>query len=136
MAEAIIHACACPACQSGEGQPQWALHHQINLVMSRLDEQQRRWLAALESKNLGHGGDTVLSQITGLHVDTIRRGREELDAELQDRPTDRVRRPGAGRPPGKKTTRRRSRTSSAWSSRSPAGIRGAGRRSSAAASGS
>lgn len=48
--------------------------------MSRLDEQQRRWLAALESKNLGHGGDTLLSQITGLHVDTIRRGREELDA--------------------------------------------------------
>jgi hypothetical protein len=86
------------------------LHHQINLVMSRLDEQQRRWLAALESKNIGHGGDTLLSQITGLHVDTIRRGREELDAELGDRPTDRVRRPGAGRPPGKKKTRRPSPT--------------------------
>jgi hypothetical protein len=110
MAEAIIRACACPACQSEEDHPEWAWHHQINLVMSRLDERQRRWLAALESKKLGHGGDTLLSQITGLHVDTIRRGREELDAELQGRPADRARRPGAGRPPGKKTTRRRSRT--------------------------
>jgi hypothetical protein len=74
--------------------------------MSRLDEQQRRWLAALESKKVGHGGDTLLAQITGRHVDTIRRGREELDANLQGRPADRVRNPGAGRPPVKTTARR------------------------------
>jgi hypothetical protein len=73
--------------------------------MSRLDEQQRRWLAAFESQKLGYGGDTALALITGLHVDTIRRGREELDAGLDGRPTERVRRPGAGRPPGKKKTR-------------------------------
>ena len=78
--------------------------------MSRLDEQQRRWLAAFESQKLGYGGDTALALITGLHVDTIRRGREELDAGLDGRPTERVRRPGAGRPPGKKKTRRSSRT--------------------------
>jgi hypothetical protein len=78
--------------------------------MSRLDEQQRRWLAALESKKAGYGGDTLLALITGLHVDTIRRGREELDAGLDGRPTDRVRNPGAGRPPGKKKSRRPSRT--------------------------
>ena len=73
--------------------------------MSRLDEQQRRWLAALESQKVGYGGDTLLALITGLHVDTIRRGREELDADLVGRPADRVRRPGAGRPPGKKKRR-------------------------------
>lgn len=73
--------------------------------MSRLDEQQRRWLAALESQNTGHGGDTLLALITGLHVDTIRRGREELAAGLDDRPIDRIRKPGAGRPPGKKKIR-------------------------------
>jgi hypothetical protein len=72
--------------------------------MGRLDEQQRRWLAALESKKVGHGGDTLLASITGLHVDTIRRGRQELDAGLQGRPTDRVRLPGAGRPPAPKKT--------------------------------
>ena len=106
MVAASIPCCACPACQSGQAHPERQRHEQINLVMSRLDEQQRRWLAGLESKRYGHGGDVLLSQITGLHVDTIRRGREELDAGLRDRPTDRVRRPGAGRPPGKKTTRR------------------------------
>jgi hypothetical protein len=50
-----------------------------------------------ESTKIGYGGDTMVARITGLHVDTIRRGREELDAGLVDRPTDRVRRPGAGR---------------------------------------
>ena len=77
----------------------------MNLLMSRLNEQQRRWFAALESKKAGYGGDTLFALITGLHVDTIRRGREELDAELQGRPTDRVRRAGAGRPRGEKKIR-------------------------------
>jgi hypothetical protein len=40
-----------------------------------------------------------------MHVDTIRRGRRELDSELQDRPTDRVRLPGGGRPPIEKKKR-------------------------------
>jgi len=105
MADVTVHSCQCPDCQAGHdhGERQW--HHQINLVMSRLDEQQRRWLAALESKKAGYGGDTLLALITGLHVDTIRRGREELEAGLDGRPTDRVRNPGAGRPPGKKKRR-------------------------------
>jgi hypothetical protein len=97
MAEITIHQCQCPACARGE-HPDRHLHHNINLLLSRLDEQQRRWLAALESQKIGHGGDILLSQITGLHPDTIRRGREELDADLQDRPTDRIRKPGGGRP--------------------------------------
>jgi hypothetical protein len=71
----------------------------MNLLVSRLDEQQRRWYAAVESAKLGHGGDRFISLVTGLHVDTIRRGREELAASLEDRPTDRVRLPGGGRPP-------------------------------------
>ncbi len=72
--------------------------------MGRLDEQQRRWLAALESQQIGYGGDTQLALITGLHVDTIRRGREELELDLQGRPAGRIRNPGAGRPAGKKKT--------------------------------
>lgn len=71
----------------------------MNLLLGRLDEQQRRWYAALESMKLGHGGDTLLSQITGLNVETIRRGREELEADLESRPADRVRLEGGGRPP-------------------------------------
>jgi len=82
----------------------------MNVFVSRLDEQQRRWFAAVESARLGHGGDRLLSLITGLHVDTIRRGREELADDLSDRPADRVRLPGGGRPPAEKKTRASSPT--------------------------
>jgi hypothetical protein len=104
MADRTVYQCRCPRCSAGEDHPDCRLHHQINLLMSRLNEQQCRWLAALESQKAGHGGDTLLARITGLHVDTIRRGREELEADLQGRPTDRVRLPGAGRPPAPKKT--------------------------------
>ena len=109
MAVITIHQCECPACARAEPHPDRHLHHTINLLLSRLDEQQRRWLAALESQKVGHGGDVLLSQITGLHPDAIRRGREELDADLRDRPTDRVRKPGGGRPRLSKKTRNSSR---------------------------
>ena len=69
----------------------------MNLLMSRLDEQQRRWYAALESERIGHGGDAQVSRITGLNVETIRRGRRELENLLADRPVDHVRLPGGGR---------------------------------------
>ena len=105
MDDTTIHQCQCPACLSGADHPERHVHEQINLLFQRLDEQQRRWVAAIESTKIGYGGDTVVARITGLHVDTIRRGREELDAGLVDRPTDRVRRAGAGRPPLKKKIR-------------------------------
>ncbi len=70
----------------------------MNLLLSRLDEQQRRWHVALESMRLGYGGDRALSRITGMNVETIRRGRRELGDSLRGRPTDRVRLPGGGRP--------------------------------------
>lgn len=110
MDDNAIHQCQCPACVSDTDHSQHRLHQQMNLLLQRLDEQERRWFAGLESKKIGYGGDTVVACITGLHVDTIRRGREELDAGLADRPIDRVRRPGAGRPSVKKKIRPSSRT--------------------------
>lgn len=74
-------------------------HQQINLLLSRLDEQQRRWYAAVEAERVGHGGRRLVAQITGMDVQTIRRGRGEVARALVDRPVDRVRLPGAGRPP-------------------------------------
>jgi len=74
------------------------------LVFNRLDENQRRWFVALESKRLGHGGDRLLSQITGMDEKTIRRGREELDGSLADNPAERIRRAGGGRPAVEKKT--------------------------------
>jgi hypothetical protein len=98
MPQREIHRCSCPHCSAPEPHPNREVHRQMNLLMSRLDEQQRRWYAAVESAKLGHGGDRLLSRITGLNVDTIRRGREELADSLESRPADRVRLPGGGRP--------------------------------------
>ena len=99
-----VHVCQCPACLQSSDQAVWQLHHQMNVFLSRLDEQQRRWYVALESKRVGHGGDTLLSQITGLDVETIRRGRRELDDELAQRPSAGTRVAGGGRPPVEKKT--------------------------------
>jgi hypothetical protein len=68
----------------------------MNVLMSRLDEAQRRWYAALESRRIGHGGDHLVSLITGLDEQTIRRGRQELATSLADCPDDRVRQRGGG----------------------------------------
>ena len=102
MDDNAIHKCQCSVCLGDADQSQQRLHEPLNLLLHRLDEQEHRWVQGLESKKIGYGGDTVVARITGLHVDTIRRGREELDADLAERPTDRVRRPGEGRPPVKK----------------------------------
>ena len=101
-----VHPCQCPNCVAGAADhPDRAIHRRLNLLLSRLDERQRRWLAALESQRVGRGGDRLLARITGLNVETIRRGRRELNASLRDCPPGRVRRPGAGRPAGEKKTR-------------------------------
>jgi hypothetical protein len=100
-----IHECECEDCQQEEVEhPNRALHRQINILVSRLDEQQRRWYVALESNRIGHGGDVLMAKITGLDQKTIRRGRRELQAGLVDRPTRRIRLPGGGRPSSEKKT--------------------------------
>jgi hypothetical protein len=101
-----IHECECEDCEDKEKEhPNRALHQQINVLVSRLDEQQRRWFVALESNRIGHGGDVLMSKITGMDEKTIRRGRRELQAGLADRPAARIRLPGGGRPSTEKKTR-------------------------------
>jgi hypothetical protein len=74
------------------------------LFFSRLDEQQRRWYAALEALREGYGGNSEVAQSLRIDVKTIRRGRRELQSDLQERPCDRVRLPGGGRPRTEKKT--------------------------------
>jgi hypothetical protein len=61
-----------------------------------LDERGRRLWAAAESRAIGWGGDTLVSAATGLSRPTIRAGRREIEAGIEE-PT-RIRREGAGRP--------------------------------------
>lgn len=106
MASLDVRVCQCPRCQQPGDHPERELHQQMNLLLSRLDEAQRRWFVALESNRIGHGGDRLLSQITGMDEKTIRRGREELAASLTDCPPNRVRQAGGGRPAVEKKTQR------------------------------
>lgn len=65
-------------------------------VSAALDERGRRLWAAAESRAIGYGGEALVSAATGLARQTIRRGRLEIAAGVEV--TQRVRRPGAGRP--------------------------------------
>jgi hypothetical protein len=101
-----IHRCQCEHCRQSAEHPDQRLHHQINLLMSRLDEQQKRWYAAVETQRRGYGGLQQVATITGLDEKTIRRGMDELAADLENRPVERIRLPGAGRPTVEKKRRR------------------------------
>ena len=79
----VIHQCECIICQQSESHPDQEHHQQMNLFMSRLNEQQRRWYAAIEARKLGHGGTILMAKITGLSV--------------ADRPVERVRQAGGVR---------------------------------------
>jgi hypothetical protein len=108
-AQHVARVCGCLDCQAGDHSAQ-SEHRQLNLLLSRLDEQQRRWVAAREAMRLGHGGFQRIAEITGLHPETIRRGRDELNNDLRDRPTDHIRQPGGGRPRVEKKIRHLSPT--------------------------
>jgi hypothetical protein len=68
MPERDVYPCQCPSCTGPRPHPDQEIHRQMNRLMSRLDEQQRRWYAAVESTKVGHGGDRLLSQrLSGNH---------------------------------------------------------------------
>ena len=66
-------------------------------VLSLLPEHHRPWVAGLLSLQVGRGGDLWVSEIVGVE-DTVRRGKHEVERGLDERPQDRVRLPGGGRP--------------------------------------
>ena len=78
-----VYQCQCPHCVGDGDHPDRLLHRHLILLLRRLNEQQRRWVVALESERVGRGGDRLLSLITGLDVETIRRGRRELNTALR-----------------------------------------------------
>src|SRR5216117_4458393 len=61
-----------------------------------LDERGRRLVAAAEAFAVGYGGIAAVAMATGMAPSTIGRGLKEL---AQDEPSERIRRPGAGRKP-------------------------------------
>lgn len=72
----------------------------MSVLLSVLNEKQRRLYLGFESLRLGRGGDVKISRMSGADVKTIARGRRDLLSKHID--CTRIRRPGAGRPLMKK----------------------------------
>ena len=85
-AERSIHQCECAICQAGNDPATAQYHQQVNLLLSRLNEPQRRWYVGVLSQQPDSPRDGQLSAMTGLDEKTIRRGRRALEAGLNDVP--------------------------------------------------
>src|ERR1700737_494884 len=104
------------------------IRERFSAVAPFLDERGRRLVAAAEAFAAGYGGIRAVAMAPGVGPSTIGRGLKEL---AQDEPSERIRRPGAGRkrtiskslPSRKRGTRGCSWISGRWSSRQPAGTR-------------
>lgn len=97
-----VHVCTCPTCQTAPEADAAQYHRQINLLLSRLTEPQRRWYVASLAAAPAGPSAAQLAVITGLSLPTIRRGRTELVAGLPATLPTRQRRPGGGRPRAEK----------------------------------
>ncbi len=70
------------------------IRERFSTVAPFLDERGRRLVAAAEAFAAGYGGIAAVAMATGMAPSTIGRGLKEL---AQDEPSERIRRPGAGR---------------------------------------
>ena len=70
------------------------IRERFSAVAPFLDEWGRRLVAAAEAFAAGYGGIAAVAMATGVAPSTIGRGLKEL---AQDEPSERIRRPGAGR---------------------------------------
>lgn len=78
-----------------------SLRRKFNRLRAELDERGRRYWAASEALELGHGGIKAVAQATELGERTVRRGCEQLRQNDLPRAPDRrrIRQPGGGRKP-------------------------------------
>lgn len=91
-----VHKCCCHECIEQPNGEIALLHTSINRLVAALDERHRRQFAGLLASQFGHGGIRSLSNITGLHRETISRGKREIEganAALDGG----IRAPGGGR---------------------------------------
>ncbi len=100
----VIHQCQCAICQGGTDRAIQEHHRQMNVLMSKLNEAQRRWYVGSLSQAKDGPSDRELSRITGLDTTTIRRGRRELATGVAEALADRQRPAGGGRPKAEKKT--------------------------------
>lgn len=91
-----VHKCRCNECIKQPSGETALLHASINRLVAALDEKYRRQFVGMLASQFGHGGNRYLSRITGLHRETISRGKREIvgaNAGLNER----IRAVGGGR---------------------------------------
>jgi hypothetical protein len=97
-----VHRCQCAVCQEGQDKTVSKYHEEINLLLSHLNEPQRRWYVGTLSR-MPEGPDIrTLVAITGMSSATIMRGRHEIEAGLTEFTEQRQRKAGGGRPRAEK----------------------------------
>jgi hypothetical protein len=75
----LVHKCCCSECIEQPNGETALLHTSINRLVAVLDEKHCRQFAGLLASQFGHGGIQYLSRITGLHRETISRGKREIE---------------------------------------------------------
>ena len=99
-----LHHCECSVCQRQTDEEIVRYHRQINLLLSRLAEPQRRWYVGVLSQEPESPSDAQLALISGIDEKTIQRGRQEMKDDLLNVPLDRQRQVGGGRLQSEKKT--------------------------------
>src|SRR5512135_1855781 len=74
------------------------LHEKYQALAPFMDERVLRGWAAAEARALGWGGASAVAKATDISRTTLRAGIAELHQPRPERPPERIRRPGAGRP--------------------------------------
>ncbi len=92
-----VYKCCCHKCVEQPRGETALLHASINRLVAVLDEKHRRQFVGLLASQFGHGGIQKLSKITGLHRETISRGKREI-AGTRVALEGRIRTVGGGRP--------------------------------------
>lgn len=92
----LVHKCHCIECAEQPSGETALFHTSINRLVAALDEKHRRQFVGLLASQFGHGGIQFLSKITGLHRETISRGKREIE-QADGALGERIRASGGGR---------------------------------------
>jgi hypothetical protein len=99
-----VYKCSCRKCVEQSSGEAALLHASINRLVAVLDEKHRRQFVGLLASQFGYGGIQKLSKITGLHRETISRGKREI-AGANVALDGRIRTVGGGRHKAEKKSR-------------------------------
>ena len=74
-----------------------AIERQMRNFFETLSEKDQRRYAAVQARQLGHGGIEYVARVLGCSTRTVSRGMTDLDQLPNDPAAGRIRRQGAGR---------------------------------------